>query len=220
MKATSHRYPLFWKGKELGLHTVEEIRAKLKEGEISLMHQVKAGAGWLTLEEFLQNQEDLRNQAEARERDLARRKAAEEKELRHEETLLREQETALRQKFEAELSQERAQRDELSRKVQELESQVQQKREMSLLSPPSPPPYFHPGRRTSGFAVAALVMGLLNFVPFLNFITWIFAIVFGHVALSQIRHDPMLEGRGMAVAGLTITYTLIAIGIAFLMIRY
>ena len=56
--------------------------------------------------------------------------------------------------------------------------------------------------RTSGMAIAALVMGLCNFVPYLNFVTWILALVFGHVALSQMKRDPELGGRGMALAGL------------------
>ena len=56
-------------------------------------------------------------------------------------------------------------------------------------------------------------MGLCNFVPYLNFVTWILALVFGHVALSQMKRDPAIEGRGMAIAGLVITYFLLLMGL-------
>ena len=102
-----------------------------------------------------------------------------------------------------------------------------------LLPPPPPPPLqpqYHPAPgpaheistavavapvRTSGLAIAALVMGLCNFVPFLNFVTWILALVFGHIALSQMKRDTALEGRGMAIAGLAITYFLLVLGLTF-----
>jgi Domain of unknown function (DUF4190) len=56
--------------------------------------------------------------------------------------------------------------------------------------------------RTSGLAVAALVLGIL----------WIFwlgsglAIIFGHISLAQMKKDPDLGGRGMALAGLILGY--------------
>jgi hypothetical protein len=58
-------------------------------------------------------------------------------------------------------------------------------------------------------------MSLLNLVPGLNLVTWILALIFGHVALSNIKHDSTLEGRGMAIAALVITYALLGLGIAW-----
>jgi Domain of unknown function (DUF4190) len=56
--------------------------------------------------------------------------------------------------------------------------------------------------RTSGLAIASLVLGIV----------WIFwlgsglAIIFGHISLAQMKKDPGLSGRGMAIAGLVLGY--------------
>lgn len=59
--------------------------------------------------------------------------------------------------------------------------------------------------RTSGLAVTSLVLGILS--VFLSCITGVPAIIFGHVALSQIKSSMgMIEGKGMAIAGLIFGY--------------
>ena len=45
-----------------------------------------------------------------------------------------------------------------------------------------------------------MVLGIL----WLYWIGSILAVIFGHVALSQIRKDPSIQGRGMAIAGLVL----------------
>ena len=63
--------------------------------------------------------------------------------------------------------------------------------------------------QTSGKAVASLVLGLLFFVPF----AFIAAIVFGHIALSEIKKSAgRLQGEGMAIAGLVLGY----LGVVFI----
>jgi type II secretory pathway pseudopilin PulG len=58
-------------------------------------------------------------------------------------------------------------------------------------------------RQNSGKAVASLVFGLLFVIPF----AFIAAIVFGHVALSEIKRSAgRLKGEGMAIAGLVLGY--------------
>ncbi|GAB4027168.1 hypothetical protein GCM10028773_57800 [Spirosoma koreense] len=59
-----------------------------------------------------------------------------------------------------------------------------------------------PGQ-TSGLAIAALVCGILSFF-LLGIVLGPLAIIFGGVALSKIRKEPGLKGRGMAVAGLVL----------------
>lgn len=60
---------------------------------------------------------------------------------------------------------------------------------------------------TSGKALVSLICGLLFFIPFL----FIVAIVFGHLALSDIRKSAgRLKGQGMAIAGLILGYLWIA----------
>jgi hypothetical protein len=61
------------------------------------------------------------------------------------------------------------------------------------------PPIVLPPRATSGLAIGSLVCGI--------FWVWglgaIAAVVLGHLALRQIRREPLrLKGRGMAIAGI------------------
>jgi len=74
---------------------------------------------------------------------------------------------------------------------------------MPLGAPPVPsgPP------ETSGKAIASLICGLLFFVP----LAFAAAIVFGHLALSEIRKSAgRLKGEGLAMAGLVLGYVWIA----------
>jgi type IV pilus assembly protein PilA len=62
-------------------------------------------------------------------------------------------------------------------------------------------------QKTSGMAIASLIFGVL----FLFFPLSIPAIVFGHIALSQIKKSAgTLGGRGLAIAGLVLGYLGIA----------
>ena len=72
-----------------------------------------------------------------------------------------------------------------------------------------PSPYGYPQpRSTNGLAIASLVLGIL----WIYWIGSILAVIFGHVALSQIKKDPSSVGRGLAIAGLVLGY----IGVATL----
>lgn len=73
---------------------------------------------------------------------------------------------------------------------------------------PAPPP------ATSGKAVASLIFGLLFFIP----LAFVAAIVFGHIALSEIKRSAgRLAGEGMAIAGLVLGYLWI-VGIPIILI--
>jgi hypothetical protein len=104
-------------------------------------------------------------------------------------------------------------------------------------APPAPPPYggvpptapqpygappmygqtpygyspYMPTRGTNGFAVASMVLGIL----WLYWIGSILAIIFGFVALSQIKERNQ-SGRGMAIAGLILGF--IELGLLVLVI--
>ena len=62
--------------------------------------------------------------------------------------------------------------------------------------PPAPPQEI---KRTSGMAIASLVMGILGFIFGLPAAL---AVIFGGIALSETGKNPNIGGRGMAVAGL------------------
>ena len=70
--------------------------------------------------------------------------------------------------------------------------------------PPQPETYHHlpPSRPTSGYAIAAFVLGLLGF--------GIIAVIFGHVALGEIKRTGK-DGRGLAIAGLWLGYIVAAL---------
>jgi Domain of unknown function (DUF4190) len=70
--------------------------------------------------------------------------------------------------------------------------------------------------RTSAFAIVALIAALCTLVPYVDFVSWIPALVFGHMALVQMHRDATLRGRGMAIASLFITYFLLILGLTFL----
>jgi len=79
----------------------------------------------------------------------------------------------------------------------------------SLAAPaaaPAPAPASAPsaaaGGKTSGFAIAARVMGIVGIIFFGPLA--ILAIIFGAIGISQIGKDPSLKGKGMAVAGLVL----------------
>jgi hypothetical protein len=68
---------------------------------------------------------------------------------------------------------------------------------------PYPAPYQPPRYSTNGLAVASLVAALLWFF----WIGSVAAVVFGHVALNQIKANEGREGgKGMAIAGLVLGY--------------
>ena len=69
--------------------------------------------------------------------------------------------------------------------------------------------------RTSGLAIAALIVAACGFIPYVNFVSWIFALILGHLALLQIDRNSALSGRWMAITGLAITYFLILVGVTY-----
>ena len=71
--------------------------------------------------------------------------------------------------------------------------------------------------RTSGTAVASLVFGVLTWVM-LPFIGAVLAVVLGHVARGEIRPAApgSVQGDGMALAGLVLGYTHLALVLLFL----
>jgi hypothetical protein len=58
-----------------------------------------------------------------------------------------------------------------------------------------------PTPRTNGMAITALVLSIISFLPLLA-ICSIPAIILGVIALNQIKKEPAVTGKGMALAGL------------------
>jgi GYF domain 2/Domain of unknown function (DUF4190) len=69
----------------------------------------------------------------------------------------------------------------------------------------APPAYSYGPPRTSGLAIASLVLGILGLPTLLLVIGSLLATIFGAVALGLIsRSNGTLTGRGMAIAGLVL----------------
>lgn len=80
---------------------------------------------------------------------------------------------------------------------------VIQAKEIPMTQPPSASAYpVSPTPRTSGFAVASLICGILACIPFL---TSLLAVVFGLIGLKQTRQRG-INGRAMAVVGLILGF--------------
>jgi len=70
-----------------------------------------------------------------------------------------------------------------------------------------------PPRQTSALAITSLISGILGWtlVPWIGSIV---AIVTGHMARGEIRRAPdRFEGDGLAVAGLILGYTMLALSL-------
>jgi hypothetical protein len=72
--------------------------------------------------------------------------------------------------------------------------------------------------RLSPLAVASLTMAACNFIPYVNFGAWLLSLIFGHLALAQMKRDGSLEGRGLAIAGLVITYFVVLMALTFIIL--
>ena len=83
-------------------------------------------------------------------------------------------------------------------------------------SPPPPPAPHHlppTAAPTNGYAVAALVLGILGWsmLPWLGSLG---AVIFGHMARAQIRRaQPPQQGDGLAVAGLVLGWAMLALSV-------
>jgi len=57
-------------------------------------------------------------------------------------------------------------------------------------------------RKSSGLAVASLVLGIIGIVLLPLFVPQVLALIFGAVAWRDVTRNPGLSGKGMAIAGL------------------
>ncbi len=83
-------------------------------------------------------------------------------------------------------------------------------------------PAYPSARTTSTMAIVSLVFGILSWL-LLPFIGAIVAVVCGHLARSEIRRAPVdtvLEGDGMAVAGLVLGYLHLAFVVTVLFVLF
>lgn len=195
MSETQHQ--LQWRGRAVGPWSLAQIREALEAGTIHSLYRICVEGEWMSLRDYLE---------EVDAADLARRAA--------------ELGTSLRQKE----AQKPAEFVPLAQKrTLGFEIQVQ-KPNLFGKAPPVFVKGATPGRvelsadlpaentpLTCWLAVVAFVISCASFVPYLNLVSWLPSIILGHLALRQIRRQPSLEGRGLAIGALIIGYALIAL---------
>jgi hypothetical protein len=178
---------LRWKGQVTGPHTLEDIRGLLATGEVSRMHQIEHGGMWRPLDEFLRETEESES---ARAMASAR------------------QDELDRRRMERELADERIRTAALEQQFAWLqEKQSRQSEKVRVI----------PKRRTSNLAVAAFVVSFCSFIPYVNFVSWIPALILAHAALAEMDRDPNLDGRSLAQGAIVISCTFLVLGVLFLL---
>jgi hypothetical protein len=66
-------------------------------------------------------------------------------------------------------------------------------------------------RKTSGLAIASLVLGIFSLVGGSCLLAPpLMAVIFGHIAVSACNRDPQLDGKGMGIAGLVMGWLCLA----------
>jgi hypothetical protein len=177
---------LRWKGQVTGPHTLEDIRALLAAGEVSRMHQIEHAGQWRSLDEFLRESEESER---AHAAEFAR------------------QDELDRRRIERELADERIRTAALEQQFAWLqEKQARDREKVQTIKK----------RKTSNLAVAAFVVSFCSFIPYVNFISWIPALILAHAALAEMDRDRNLDGRALAQGAIVISCTFLVLGVLFL----
>jgi|GEM_PF-1681031 hypothetical protein len=195
MSDTQHQ--LQWRGRSVGPWTLVQIREALDVGEIHSLYRICISGEWLTLRDYLEQVDAV--ELERRAVSLG---------------------TSLRQK---DVDRPREQAPLPGKRTMGFESQVSRPNPFG-----KPPPVFVKGASgpvqgalheipddlpTCWLAVAAFVVSCACFVPYLNLVSWLPGLVLGHLALKQLDQQPMLEGRGLALGALIISYATTAFAV-------
>jgi hypothetical protein len=225
-------YYLLWKGRQSGPLSLAVIREKLTAGEINRMHQVGVDGRWVILGEFLDQQDggpagvrrraaEAKRQAEVALREEQMRREHESQppvQREHPAVVLAPPVGAERTSPLSHLLPKEVSVDVIPLSIEPLAIVPGDTSSVAPLPPgqvaPSyPDPFSQGAPRTCGLAIASLVLAICSLIPYVDLITWIFAIILGHIALVQIKRDPSLTGRGLAIAGLAITYSFLVLGV-------
>ena len=189
------QFQLQWCGKGHGPWTYAEIQERLISGEVHSLYQVRVDGAWMPLRDYIEQIEAAALQQQAADR-AAR---------------IRQQEAETLVKVHA-------------RGRGPIEGPIKKPNPFA-----NPPPVFVKGASplplsssdfsdseiapTCWLAVAAFVVSCCSFMPYLNLVSWLPSLVLGHLALMQIKREPSMEGRGLALGAVVIAYSVL--GFAF-----
>lgn len=196
------RHQLQWRGQTLGPWPLDRIRAALESGEIHSLYRIEVNGAWMPLREHLEVVDAGR---------LARRAA--ELGARDGMTALAKQ-TPFPSLCEAGLEAAKGAADFFGRAEK---NTLFEPRRTAQTGAKTRPMTQAAGVVTADelaptcwLAVAAFVISCSGLLPYLNLIAWLPGIVLGHLALRETDRQPVLEGRGLAVGALIISYSILA----------
>jgi hypothetical protein len=195
------QHQLQWRGRSAGPWTLAQIRAALDSGEIHSLYRVCVDGEWLALRDYLE-------QVDAA--DLARRAAELGSNLRQKELEKPAVFTPLAQKRTLGFGTQVQRPNPFGNpppvliKIA-LQSRLDAASPDTAMESASPP--------TCWLAVTAFVISCAGFVPYLNLVSWLPSIILGHIALAQIRRQPVLEGRGLALGAVIIGYAILTLAV-------
>jgi hypothetical protein len=84
-------------------------------------------------------------------------------------------------------------------------------------APPAQPASYQPGTavKTSGMAIASLILGIIGMISIPTMLLSILAIIFGAIGMGQVnKSNGLLKGKGMAVTGIILGILAILLTIA------
>jgi hypothetical protein len=174
------KYLLSWQSQMLGPHSVEEIKSLLNERKIHSLFKVQSDEGEVLVREFLAGLNDDRKRASAAQAEAS----------------VTQPEAAV---IEAIAYDERR---------QAASEKTLPPLPTSLLADESvsPPPLHTGGEAKFGFAMASFVLSLLFVLPFINLVSWVMSLIFGHMFLYASKGDRTHRGYAYAWCGVWLTY--------------
>jgi hypothetical protein len=193
------QHQLQWRGRTVGPWTLAQIREGLDTGEIHSLYRVCVNGEWLTLRDYLEQVDAV--ELERRATLLGSSKRQKEAEKPAEPAFSGEKRTL---GFATQVTKPNPFGKPPPVFVKSTSGIDSLRSSYSHNNGDAPPVDLPP---TCWLAVAAFVVSCACFVPYLNLVSWLPGIVLGHLALQQFERQTALEGRGLALGALIISYT-------------
>lgn len=201
MTESDQDYYLSWRNQITGPFTMDQIHQQLRRREISTLYKIQVNGNWESLRSYLathkSNKEKDRLEEAAMQKQRIEREQLELNQLREErdheirvaDSVKQNQQvtsTPVQSAAAIPIDQEGSKRDDY-------EEDVQNGSRRSSFS----------GR---GLGIASFVLSLFFFIPVLNLICFILALIFGHLALSQTPSSRRKDENALPWFGVSFTY--------------
>jgi hypothetical protein len=167
---------LSWQGNISGPHSKKDIQQLLKVGKIHSLYKIQVRGEWILLRDYLA---DLEQKA----RDAARRKAA--------------MPPTTKPTYAS---------GSVPHAILVPEDDFSGSAISAMLIEAEPISADKGAEESKGLAITCFVLSCLFFIPFLNLLTWLMGLIFGHLALSQIGVGSKSKAATLNSVGLWLSY--------------